>query len=138
MPTVLDLLGVETPKEVTGSSLVPLMTGAAVELNLDAYSEADVPAASLRVERPSGASGGTLQGYRRAPAGVVRHRGRPERSGEPLRTAPGPRDSMLTQLKKREQAFEKTEAPLPAGDVDPERVPGWRPSLCGLVRRKRV
>ena len=43
MPTVLDLLGVETPKEVTGSSLVPLMTGAAVELNLDAYSEAMYP-----------------------------------------------------------------------------------------------
>jgi tetratricopeptide (TPR) repeat protein len=29
-------------------------------------------------------------------------------------------DSLLAQLKKREQGFEKTEAPLPAGDVDPE------------------
>ena len=43
MPTVLDLLGVPTPKEVTGTSLVPLMTGAAAELGLDAYSESMYP-----------------------------------------------------------------------------------------------
>src|SRR5262249_20572950 len=43
MPTALDLLGVAAPKGISGTTLVPLMTGAVRELNLDAYSEAMYP-----------------------------------------------------------------------------------------------
>jgi choline-sulfatase len=39
LPTVLDLLTEATPAGVDGRSLAPLMTGAARDLNLDAYSE---------------------------------------------------------------------------------------------------
>lgn len=39
LPTVLDLLGQPVPPESKGTSLVPLMTGASADLNLDAYSE---------------------------------------------------------------------------------------------------
>jgi arylsulfatase A-like enzyme/Tfp pilus assembly protein PilF len=42
-PTVLELLGVPFEGSVDGRSLVPLMTGAAHELPLDAYSEAMYP-----------------------------------------------------------------------------------------------
>jgi arylsulfatase A-like enzyme/Tfp pilus assembly protein PilF len=39
MPTLLDLLGHPTPDGIQGQTLVPLMTGAARDLNLEAYSE---------------------------------------------------------------------------------------------------
>ena len=43
MPTALDLLGIPAPAGIAGVSLTPLMTGAASELGLDAYSEAMYP-----------------------------------------------------------------------------------------------
>jgi arylsulfatase A-like enzyme/Tfp pilus assembly protein PilF len=38
-PTILDLVGQPSPKEAQGRSLVPLLTGATRDLNLDAYTE---------------------------------------------------------------------------------------------------
>ncbi|MGE5198100.1 MAG: sulfatase-like hydrolase/transferase [Rhodospirillaceae bacterium] len=120
MPTVLDLLGVPTPKEVTGTTLVPLMTGAAVELGLDAYSESMYPLHHY--------GWSDLRALRAGRYKVI-DAPRPELydvDQDPMesanlyeqRRALG--DSMLAQLRKAEQGFEKTEAPLPAGDVDPE------------------
>src|SRR3954471_16169762 len=43
MPTMLDLLGAPAASGISGTSLVPLMTGAKAELGLDAYSEAMYP-----------------------------------------------------------------------------------------------
>jgi arylsulfatase A-like enzyme/Flp pilus assembly protein TadD len=43
VPTVCELLGVAAPGSAEGRSLVPLMTGAAVELGLEAYAEAVYP-----------------------------------------------------------------------------------------------
>jgi arylsulfatase A-like enzyme/Tfp pilus assembly protein PilF len=43
MPTVLDLVGARAPEGLQGRSLAPLMTGAAADLNLDAYSETLYP-----------------------------------------------------------------------------------------------
>ena len=43
LPTVLDLLNLESPDNIEGASLVPLMTGAADGLGLHAYSEAMYP-----------------------------------------------------------------------------------------------
>ncbi|MEW5981994.1 MAG: sulfatase-like hydrolase/transferase [Acidobacteriota bacterium] len=120
MPTVLDLLGVPTPAEVTGASLLPLMTGAAGELNLDAYSEAmyplhhygwsdiralragrykviDAPRPELYDVDQDPMERSNLYGQRRTLA-----------------------DAMIAQVRSLEQGFEKIEAPLPAGDVDPE------------------
>lgn len=42
-PTVLDLMGVPTPKGIAGVSLVPLMTGARKTLDLEGYAEALYP-----------------------------------------------------------------------------------------------
>ena len=39
MPTVLELVGGRAPDGIEGRSLAPLLTGAATDLNLDAYSE---------------------------------------------------------------------------------------------------
>ncbi len=39
LPTLLDMLGQQVPDGVEGTTLVPLMTGQAPDLNLDAYSE---------------------------------------------------------------------------------------------------
>lgn len=38
-PTILDLVGLPVPRDVQGRSLVPLLTGATRDMNLDAYSE---------------------------------------------------------------------------------------------------
>jgi arylsulfatase A-like enzyme/Flp pilus assembly protein TadD len=43
MPTVLDLLGLQTPDSVEGQTLVPLMTGASPDLGLEAYAESLYP-----------------------------------------------------------------------------------------------
>ena len=43
MPTLLDLIGRSVPGDIQGRTLVPLMTGAAGDLNLDAYSESLYP-----------------------------------------------------------------------------------------------
>ena len=43
MPTVLDLLALPAAQQVSGTSLVPLMTGATIELGLEGYAEAMYP-----------------------------------------------------------------------------------------------
>ena len=43
MPTVLEMLGIAQPKDIEGTSVASLMTGAARELNLDTYTEAMYP-----------------------------------------------------------------------------------------------
>lgn len=43
MPTILDLLGMQSPKEVQGTSLVPLIEGASNDLGLIAYGESYYP-----------------------------------------------------------------------------------------------
>ena len=48
-----------------GRSLVPLMTGAAQDLNLDAYSESLYPRQPFRVERAASAALGAFQVHRR-------------------------------------------------------------------------
>jgi len=120
MPTVLDLIGVPTPKEVTGSSLVPLMTGAAVELGLDAYSESMYPLhhygwSDLRALRAGRYK--VIDAPRPELYDVDED---PKEAANVYEQRRALGDSMLAQLRKREEGFQKTEAPLPAGDVDPE------------------
>lgn len=120
MPTVLDLLGVATPKDVTGRSLVPLMTGAAVDLGLDAYSEAMYPLhhygwsdiRALRAGRYKVIDAPRPELY------DVEQDPRERANLYGQRRSVG--DGMIAQLRKLEQGFQKTEAKLPAGDVDPE------------------
>jgi arylsulfatase A-like enzyme/Tfp pilus assembly protein PilF len=120
MPTVLDLLGVPTPKGVSGASLVPLVTGSAVELNLDAYSEAMYPLhhygwsdiRALRAGRYKviDAPRPELYDVDRDPSEATNLYDQRRSLG----------DGMIAQLRKQETDFQKTKAPLPAGDIDPE------------------
>ena len=120
MPTVLDLLGLAAPAEMSGTSLVPLMTGARAELGLDAYSESMYPLhhygwSDIRALR----------------AGRYKVIDAPRPELYDLERDPGERanlfddrramaDTLLAQLRRLESGFEKTEAALPAADVDPE------------------
>ncbi len=119
MPTALDLLGIAPPPGISGVSLAPLMAGAP-ELNLDAYSEAMYPLhhygwSDLRALR----------------AGRYKVIDAPRPELYDLATDPNEAtnlfesrralgDRMIAQLRTLEGGLKKTEAALPAGDVDPE------------------
>jgi arylsulfatase A-like enzyme/Tfp pilus assembly protein PilF len=119
LPTALDLLNLAPPPGIAGVSLTPLMTGAR-ELGLDAYSEAMYPLhhygwSDLRALRSGrykviDAPRPELYDIDRDPA---------EKTNiYDERRALG--DRMIEQLRSMEGRFAKTEASLPAGDVDPE------------------
>ena len=83
-PTILDLAGVPVPDGLSGKSLVPLMTGAALETGARGICRSHVPPPSLRVERPARAAVRPVQAHRRADSRTVRHRRRPRRDDEHL------------------------------------------------------
>ncbi len=120
MPTVLDLLGVEAPKPMSGTSLVPLMTGARREMALDAYSESMYPLhhygwsdiRSLRAGRYK-----VIDAPRPELYDLDRDPGEAANLFDERRAVG---DTMLAQLRRLESGFSKTEAALPAADVDPE------------------
>ena len=117
--TALDLLGVAAPSAVRGVSLAPLMSGTP-ELGLDAYSEAMYPLhhygwSDLRALRSGrykviDAPRPELYDIDRDPSEQTNIYD----SRRPLA------DRLIGQLRALEADFTKTEAALPAGDVDPE------------------
>jgi choline-sulfatase len=120
MPTILDLLGVEPPRGISGVSLVPLMTGARRELGLEAYSETMYPLhhygwSDLRALRSGrykviDAPRPELYDIEKDPKETTNLFGQRRTLGE----------GMVTELRRMEAGFRKTVAALPAGDVDPE------------------
>jgi choline-sulfatase len=120
MPTVLDLLGIPPPAGVSGVSLAALMTGATSELALDAYSEAMYPLhhygwSDLRALRSGrykviDAPRPELYDIERDPLEATNLFAERQQLG----------DRMIAQLRSLEDRFNKTEASLPAADVDPE------------------
>src|SRR3982751_1126231 len=120
MPTALDLLGAAPPSGIAGASLAPLLAGAKRELGLDAYSEAMYPLhhygwSDLRALRSGrykviDAPRPELYDMERDPQETTNlYDGRKQLG-----------DTMIGQLRALETKFEKTDAALPAGDVDPE------------------
>ncbi len=120
MPTALDLLGFAPPGGISGRSLRPLLTGAARELNLDAYSEAMYPLHhygwsdlhALRNGRYKiiDAPRPELYDMDRDPAEQTNLYQDRRQLG----------DTMIAQLRAMEASFAQTKAALPAADVDPE------------------
>ena len=120
MPTVLELLGISMPAPVSGTSLVPLLTGRARELALEAYSEAMYPLhhygwSDLRALRSGrykviDAPRPELYDLERDPAEATNLFSERQALG----------DRMIAQLRQMENGFNRTEAGLPAADVDPE------------------
>jgi arylsulfatase A-like enzyme/Tfp pilus assembly protein PilF len=120
MPTALDLLGVAPPAGISGVTLAPLLTGARQELALDAYSEALYPLhhygwSDLRALRSGrykviDAPRPELYDVERDPQEAANlYEGRRQLG-----------DRLIGQLRSLEGRFTKTEAALPAADVDPE------------------
>lgn len=120
MPTALDLLGIAPPAGISGVSLAPLLSGARRELGLDAYSEAMYPLhhygwSDLRALRSGrykvvDAPRAELYDIERDPEEHTNiYEGRKQLG-----------DTMIAQLRALESKFAKTDAALPAGDVDPE------------------
>lgn len=120
MPTVLDLLGAPPAAGISGVSLVPLMAGTTRELGLDAYSEAMYPLhhygwSDLRALRSGRFK--VIDAPRPELYDVDRDPGETTNLFSE-RQALG--DRMIAQLRTLEGGFSKTEAALPAADVDPE------------------
>jgi arylsulfatase A-like enzyme/tetratricopeptide (TPR) repeat protein len=120
VPTVLELLGLPAAAQVAGKSLVPLMTGQAIELGLEGYAEAMYPLhhygwSDLRAMR----------------SGRFKVIDAPRPELYDIETDPYEKvdiyqqrrtvgDQMIARLRAMEQAFEKVAAAPPPGDVDPE------------------
>ena len=120
MPTALELLRVAAPSGMAGVSLAPLLAGAQRELGLDAYSEALYPLhhygwSDLRALRSGrykviDAPRPELYDLERDPAESTNLFESRRQLG----------DRLITQLRTLESKFARTEAALPAADVDPE------------------
>jgi arylsulfatase A-like enzyme/Flp pilus assembly protein TadD len=120
VPTISELLGVETPRTTEGVSLVPLMTGTRAELGLEAYAESTYPLyhygwSDLRALR----------------SGRFKLIAAPRPELYDLEQDPGERtnlfaerrqlaDRMLARLGELEAGFAKVERPKNEPDVDPE------------------
>ncbi|MCX6544349.1 MAG: sulfatase-like hydrolase/transferase [Acidobacteria bacterium] len=120
MPTVLDLLGVPSPAGISGASLVPLMTGSVLELGLDAYSESLYPLhhygwSDLRALRAGRYK--VIDAPRPELYDVDQDPGEATNLYQQRRSLG---DGMIAQLRAMENRFQKTEAAMPAEDVDPE------------------
>ena len=119
LPTALDLLGGAAPAGISGVTLTPLMTGTP-ELGLDAYSEAMYPLhhygwSDLRALRSGRYK--IIDAPRPELYDIDRDPGEQTNLYEERRALG---DRMIAQLRSMEDRFAKTEAALPAEDVDPE------------------
>lgn len=120
MPTALELLGVPAPTPISGVSLAPLMTGASVELGLEAYSEAMYPLhhygwSDLRALRSGRYK--VIDAPRPELYDIDRD---PQEATNLFTERRALGDRMIGELRAMENAFTKTDAALPAADVDPE------------------
>ncbi len=119
-PTMLELAGVSVPAGLSGKSLVPLMTGAALELGLEGYAESMYPLhhfgwSDLRALR---AGRYKLIDAPRPELFDIESDPRETTNIYEARRAVG--DGMVARLREIESAFEKAPTAAPVEDVDPE------------------
>ena len=121
MPTVLDLLGLPAPKGISGTTLVPLMTGAKRELNLESYSESMYPLHHFGWADTRAMRVGRYKVFD-APRPELYDLGRDPHEAQNLygqrRTLADQMLARLRQLRDRFTAAAPTDQPAP--DVDPE------------------
>jgi arylsulfatase A-like enzyme/Flp pilus assembly protein TadD len=120
MPTALELLGVATPKDISGASLLPLMTGDRIELGLEGFAEAMYPLhhygwsdlKALRAGRYKAIDAPRPELY-----DIQEDPGETRNLFEERRTLG---DQMVARLRQLDESFQKVTAPRPAADVDPD------------------
>jgi tetratricopeptide (TPR) repeat protein len=120
MPTLLEAVGAPLPKGLSGTSLWPLMTGAARELGLEGYAEALYPLhhygwSDLRALRAGRYK--VIDAPRPELYDLARDPGETTNLFDERR---GLGDRMIASLRAREASFERVTSAQPAEDVDPE------------------
>jgi arylsulfatase A-like enzyme/Flp pilus assembly protein TadD len=120
LPTVLDLLALPVAQQVAGKSLVPLMTGAAIELGLEGYAESMYPLhhygwSDLRAMRS-----GRFKVIDAPRPELYDIEADPYEKVDIYQQRRTVGDQMIASLRRMEQGFEKAEPALPPTDVDPE------------------
>jgi arylsulfatase A-like enzyme/tetratricopeptide (TPR) repeat protein len=119
-PTLLDLVGLPAPANISGRSLVPLMTGAAAELGLEGYAEAMYPLHHFGWSDLRALRSGRYK-LIDAPRPELFDLARDPRETTNIfdeRRAVG--DGMVARLRAIEQGFEHAPTAQPAEDVDPD------------------
>jgi arylsulfatase A-like enzyme/Tfp pilus assembly protein PilF len=120
MPTVLSLLGVPVPREVTGASLLPLMTGDRPELGLEGYAEAMYPLHHYGWSDIKALRSGRYKAIDAPRPELYDLQDDPGETRNLFDARRALGDQMLARLRQMEDAFQKVAAPRPAEDVDPD------------------
>lgn len=119
-PTLLDLAGLPVPSNISGRSLVPLMTGDTAELGLEGYAEAMYALhhfgwSDLRALRSGRYK--LIDAPRPELFDLVRD---PRETTNIFEERRAVGDGMVARLRQMEQGFEHVTAAQPAEDVDPD------------------
>ena len=120
MPTALDLLGIAPPAGISGVSLAPLLAGTQRELGLDGYSEAMYPLHHYGWSDLRALRAGRYKVIDAPRPELYDIDSDPQENTNLYASRKPLGDRLIGQLRSLEGRFAKTEAALPAGDVDPE------------------
>jgi len=120
VPTVLDLLGLPPAASVSGRSLVPLMTGSAVELDLEGYAEAMYPLHHYGWSDLRSLRSGRFKVIDAPRPELYDLESDPNELRDIFQQRRVVGEQMITRLREMEQGFANAPAAPPASDVDPE------------------
>ena len=119
-PTVLELAGVTVPGGMSGKSLVPLMTGATVELGLEGYAEAMSPLHHYGWSDLRALRAGRYKLIDAPRPELFDIESDPKETTNIFDARRTVGDGMVARLREIESAFEKAPTAAPPEDVDPE------------------
>ena len=119
-PTILDLAGVPVPDGLSGRSLVPLMTGAALEMGLEGYAEAMYPLHHFGWSDLRALRSGRYKLIDAPTPELFDIEGDPGETTNIFSERRTVGDGMVARLREIEAAFEQAPTAAPAEDVDPE------------------
>jgi arylsulfatase A-like enzyme/tetratricopeptide (TPR) repeat protein len=119
-PTVLDLAGIPVPAGMSGRSLVPLMTGATVELGLEGYAEAMYPLHHFGWSDLRALRSGRYKLIDAPKPELFDIESDPKETTNIFDARRTVGDGMVARLREIEAAFDKAPTAAPAEDVDPE------------------
>jgi tetratricopeptide (TPR) repeat protein len=120
LPTVLDLMALPPAQQVAGKSLVPLMTGATIELGLEGYAEAMSPLHHYGWSDLRALRAGRYKLIDAPRPELFDIESDPKETTNIFDARRTVGDGMVARLREIESAFEKAPTAAPPEDVDPE------------------